>query len=45
VVLRDYHWASDSVAGWLLGAVVVLAASTMLADGQPVPDGEQACLR
>lgn len=41
VVLRDYHWTSDSVAGWLLGAVVVLAASTMLADDQPVPAAEQ----
>ncbi len=41
VMLRDYHWASDSVAGWLLGAMVVLAASTMLTDRQPVPATEQ----
>lgn len=32
VVLLDYHWASEALGGWLLGAVALLTARLVLGD-------------
>ena len=30
LVLRNYHWASDVVAGWLVGPLLLMAAVALV---------------
>lgn len=40
MTVLDYHWLSESLGGWLLGAVVLLVARLVLgADGAAAADG------